>query len=643
MAAAWTPSSAYIERSRLRAFAMKNGHADYASLLRWSTEDLEGFWSATERDLRISWRAPYTHVLDTSRGSPWTTWWTGGRMNYVATALRHDGDRVAVIAEGEEGAVRTLTYRELADQVASFASGLRSLGVKHGDRVAVFLPLTVECAVAVLAIGAIGAVLIPIFSGYGAEAIAGRLRDAHAKVLICADGFYRRGQIVAMKETADAAADGAQSVDAVVIVDRAGRAYPKRGRDVPWTDVTHAGAVLDIADTSAEDPFMVIYTSGTTGKPKGAQHVHGGFPVKAAQDLAHCFDLQERDVILWSTDIGWMMGPWLIAGGLMLGATIVLYDGTPDFPDASRMWSLVERHKVTHLGISPTAIRGLMRAGEEPLRGRDLSSLFVLGSTGEPWNPDPWWWYFRNVGESRCPIINYSGGTEVSGGIVGCTTWTPIQPSSFIGPCPGMAADVVDETGRPVRGAVGELVIRKPWPGMTRGFWGDRQTKDGRYFQTYWARFEDSWVHGDWARIDDEGYWYIEGRSDDTLKIAGKRVGPAEVESAAVAHPAVSEAAAIGVPHEIKGEAIVVFVVPRPLHHPTDELAQSVRDRIAEILGKPLRPEAVRFVTQLPKTRNGKILRRLIRGAYLGKADLGDLSSLENPAALDEVRSLAGS
>jgi acetyl-CoA synthetase len=429
----------------------------------------------------------------------------------------------------------------------------------------------------------------------------------------------------------------------VVVVDRVGRAYPKRGRDVAWSDVTHAGAVLDLADTSAEDPVMIIYTSGTTGKPKGAQHVHGGFPIKAAQDLAHCFDLQERDVILWSTDIGWMMGPWLIAGGLMLGATIVLYDGTPDFPDASRMWSLVERHHVTHLGISPTAIRGLMRSGEDPVRAKDRSSLFVLGSTGEPWNPDPWWWYFRNVGESRCPIVNYSGGTEISGGIVGCTTWTPIQPGSFTGPCPGMDADVVDDRGRSVRGAVGELVIRKPWPGMTRGFWRDPPTEEGRYFQTYWARLPNTWVHGDWARIDDEGYWYIEGRSDDTLKIAGKRVGPAEVESAAVAHPGVSEAAAIGVPHEIKGEAIVVFVVPRPLHAPTPELARSVQDKIAEVLGKPLRPEAVRFVTQLPKTRNAKILRRVIRGAYLGKQDLGDLSALENPAAVDEVRALAKS
>jgi acetyl-CoA synthetase len=387
---------------------------------------------------------------------------------------------------------------------------------------------------------------------------------------------------------------------------------------------------------------MIIYTSGTTGKPKGAVHVHGGFPVKAAQDLAHCFDLQDGDVILWSTDIGWMMGPWLITGGLMLGATIVVYDGTPDFPDASRMWSMVERHKVTHLGISPTAIRGLMRSGEEPVRKHDRSSLFVLGSTGEPWNPAPWWWYFKNVGESRCPIINYSGGTEISGGILGGTTWTPIQPGSFIGPVPGMDADVVDEHGQPVRGTVGELVLRKPWPGMTRGFWRDStDPAESRYLQTYWSRWPGVWVHGDWARIDDEGYWYIEGRSDDTLKVAGKRVGPAEVESAAVAHPAVSEAAAVGVPHEIKGEGIVVFCVLRPGRDETDALAREIKDKIAELLGKPLRPEAIRFVAQLPRTRNGKILRRVIRGAYLGTADLGDLSSLENPAAVDAIRALA--
>jgi acetyl-CoA synthetase len=640
---AWSPSAPYLNRSRLKAFAEAHGHTDYASLLRWSQTDLDGFWRAVDRDLDLVWTKKYERVFDDSKGAPWTTWWTGGRMNYVATALRQrlGPDRIAVIAEGEEGTVRRVSYGQLARDVRTFAAGLRASGVNVGDRVAVFMPMTYECVVAVLAVGALGAVFIPVFSGYGADAIAGRLRDCDASVLITADAFYRRGQVVPMKRTADDAADAAPSVRLVVIAERVGAGYAHAPRDITWDEVVAKGREpIAPVDTSAEDPFMIIYTSGTTGKPKGAVHVHGGFPVKAAQDLAHCFDLQDGDVILWSTDIGWMMGPWLIAGGLMLGATIVLYDGTPDYPDASRIWSMVERHKVTHLGISPTAIRGLMRSGEEPVRKHDRSSLFVLGSTGEPWNPDPWWWYFRNAGESRCPIINYSGGTEISGGIVGCTTWTPIQPGSFSGPVPGMDADVVDERGRSVRGAVGELVLRKPWPGMTRGFWKDPMDETGRYFQTYWGRWPNVWQHGDWARVDDEGYWYIEGRSDDTLKIAGKRVGPAEVESAAVAHAAVSEAAAIGVPHEIKGEGIVVFCILRPGREASDALANEIKDKIAELLGKPLRPEAVRFVAQLPKTRNAKILRRVIRGAYLGKTELGDLSSLENPAAVEEVRAL---
>ncbi len=638
MTHAWEPSPAYLERSRLRRFALRHGQSDPESFFRWSVDDPDAFWRATEADLGIRWTKPYERVMDASAGVPWTTWWTGGQMNYVATALGHDPASLAVIAEGEDGTVRRLTFDQLEREVARFSSGLRALGVRKGDRVGIFLPLTIECVVAVLAAGAIGAIYIPIFSGYGAEAIAGRLRDCEASVLITADGFRRRGQVVPMKETADAAVALAPSVQRVVVASRLGRAAPRSGKDIAWDDVVARGSDrLELEDTGAEDPFMVIYTSGTTGRPKGAVHVHGGFPVKAAQDLAHCFDLQERDVIFWMTDLGWMMGPWLIAGGLMLGATIVLYDGTPDFPDASRVWSMVERHRITHLGISPTAIRSLMRSGEEPVRKHDRSSLFVLGSTGEPWNPDPWWWYFRTVGGSRCPIINYSGGTEISGGIVGCTTWTPIQPGSFTGPCPGMDADVVDDQGKPVRGQVGELVIRKPWPGMTRGFWKDRE----RYLETYWRRWEGIWYHGDWARIDDLGFWYIEGRSDDTLKIAGKRVGPAEVESAAVAHPAVSEAAAIGIPHELKGEAIVVFAILRPGHLASDDLARSISDTIVEHLGKPLRPERVRFVTQLPKTRNAKILRRVIRGAYLGKTDLGDLSSLENPAAVDEVRAAA--
>jgi acetyl-CoA synthetase len=636
MTIAWHPSERYLARSRLRRFAEAHGHRDFASLHRWSIEDLEGFWRAVDRDLGLVWRTPYERVLDSSRGIPWTTWWPGGRMNYVDSTLRHDASRIAIVFEGEDGATERLTYGELGAAVRRCAAGLRAIGIRPGDRVGIFLPLTLECAIATLAVSAIGAIYTPIFSGYASDAIAGRLRDCEASVLITADGFRRRGQVIPMKETADAALDRAPSVRAVIVVRRLGREVRLRQRDVWWDDLMTMGVDETFADTSPEDPYMLIYTSGTTGRPKGAVHVHGGFPVKAAQDLAHCFDLQMGDLLWWFTDLGWMMGPWLIAGGLILGATILLYDGAPDFPDPGRVWSMVERHRVTHLGISPTAIRGLMRAGDEPMQKHDRSSLFVLGSTGEPWNPAPWWWYFR-VGGERAPLVNFSGGTECSGGIVGCTTWTPLKPTAFACPVPGIAADVVDQQGRSLRGAVGELVIRQPWPGMTRGFWRDPD----KYLATYWSRFPGVWVHGDWSRIDADGFWYIEGRSDDTLKVAGKRVGPAEVESAATAHAAVLEAAAIGVPHEIKGEAIVVFVVLRPGHEQTRHLQDEVSDAIVRSLGRPLRPEAVRFVEDLPKTRNAKILRRVIRGAYLGQTDLGDLSALENPDAVARIRALA--
>ena len=345
--------------------------------------------------------------------------------------------------------------------------------------------------------------------------------------------------------------------------DRAGSVPWTPGRDA-WWDEALADATIGRREprgpTDPETPYMLIYTSGTTGRPKGAVHVHGGFPIKGAQDLAHSFDLGRGDVLCWFTDLGWMMGPWAISGALLLGATLVLYEGVPDYPGPDRLWALVERHRVTHLGLSPTVIRALMAHGPEPVRGHDRSSLRVLGSTGEPWNPEPWWWYFREVGEGRCPIVNYSGGTEVSGGIVSGNLLTPIKPCGFGGPSIGTAADVIGPDGESVRGVVGELAIRAPLPGMTRGFWHDRE----RYLDAYWRRVPGTWVHGDWAVVDPDGHWFIQGRSDDTLKVAGKRVGPAEVESAAIAHPDVIEAAAVGVPHEVKGEVIVVFCVLRP-------------------------------------------------------------------------------
>jgi acetyl-CoA synthetase len=362
-------------------------------------------------------------------------------------------------------------------------------------------------------------------------------------------------------------------------------------------------------------------------------HTHAGFPIKAAQDMAFGTDLHPGQLLYWMTDMGWMMGPWLVFGALILRSTFFLYGGAPDYPDVDRLWAMVERHRITTLGVSPTLVRSLLTHGEEPFQKHDQSSLRFFASTGEPWNPGPWMWLFEKVGKRRLPIINYSGGTEISGGILMGNPILPLKPTAFSAPCPGIAADVFDEAGRPVRNQVGELVIKAPWIGMTRGFWRDPQ----RYEETYWSRWPGVWVHGDFAAIDADGMWYILGRSDDTIKIAGKRLGPAEVESVLVSHPAVVEAAAIGVPDEIKGSALVVFCVLHPAQPPSEEIRTELKQLVAESLGKPLSPKKIFFVSELPKTRNAKVMRRMIRAAYLGE-DPGDISSLLNPNAMEEIR-----
>jgi acetyl-CoA synthetase len=380
---------------------------------------------------------------------------------------------------------------------------------------------------------------------------------------------------------------------------------------------------------------MLLYTSGTTGRPKGAVHSHCGFPIKAAQDMMHAHDVHAGDTMYWVSDIGWMMGPWELLGMTLLGGTAVIYDGALDHPAPDRLWSLVERHGVNILGVSPTLIRSLMRHGDDYVRRHDLRSLRILSSTGEPWNPEPWRWFFDVVGGGTRPIINYSGGTEVSGGLLAGSVLAPLKPAAFSGPPPGIAADVVDAHGRSVRGQVGELVVRAPWMGMTHGFWNDRE----RYEETYWSRFPGVWVHGDWAAIDEDGLWYILGRSDDTIKIAGKRLGPAEVESILIEHPAVLEAAAVGIPDELKGQALACFCVLRSGHAASGALGDELRALVVTRLGKPLRPTVVQVVPDLPKTRNAKIMRRVIRAAYLGQA-LGDVSSLENPAAVEAIAAI---
>jgi acetyl-CoA synthetase len=637
-AVVWRPTPEIVERSNLRHFIEQHGIRSLDELQQRSTTDIAWFWDAVLRGLDIRFYQRYEKVVDLSRGPEWAQWCVGGRMNVVHNCLdKYAGTpvdaRVALRWEGEEGTVRTLTYAELRASVNRLAGALVSLGLGKGDAIAVFMPFTPECVIAMLAIIKIGGIFLPLFSGFGAQAIVSRLRDADARALFIADGFFRRGKLVPMKSVADEAARQVPTIEHLVVHRRTGcQVAWNPGRDRWWHEMD-ADAAVTSASTSAEDPLMIIYTSGTTGRPKGAVHTHCGFPVKAAQDIWHGLDLHADETLFWITDIGWMMGPWLVFGTLLLGATMMLYDGAPDFPGSDRLWQLVERHRVTTLGISPTLVRALVRHGDAPVRAHDLSSLRKFGSTGEPWNPDPWLWLFEAVGGGTRPIINYSGGTEISGGILMGNVLTPLKPCAFSGPLPGMAAEVVNERGESVRGEVGELVIRQPWIGMTRGFWRDPQ----RYFDTYWSRFPGTWVHGDWAMIDADGLWFILGRSDDTIKSAGKRLGPAEVESVLVAHPAVSEAAAIGVPDAVKGEALVCFVVLKPGHAPDDTLRAALHARVAEALGKPLAPREVKFVRDLPRTRNAKVMRRIIRAAWLGQ-EAGDVSALENPAAVEEVR-----
>jgi acetyl-CoA synthetase len=639
----WHPTPELVARSNLQRFIEKHDLGSYDELMQRSTTDIAWFWDTVISDLEIQFYKPYSRIVDLSEGKPWAGWCIGGEMNIVHNMLdKYSGteidNRVAIKSETEDGTTRNVTYKTLRVQTNEMAAALRNLGLCKGDAIGVFMPMVPEIVVAMVAIIKIGGIFLPLFSGFGATAIVARLNDAEAKALFTAAGTHRRGKFYAMKPIADEAVAQVPTVRHLIVLDEACEWLIENvspDADPP----TKLSAPFDHAPTertSAEDPMMIIYTSGTTGRPKGAVHTHCGFPIKSAQDIWQGLDLHPDETLFWMTDMGWMMGPWEVFGTLLLGATMMLYDGAPDFPGPDRVWQLVDRHKVTALGVSPTLIRALRRHGDEIVHRHDLSSLRKFASTGEPWNPDPWMWLFQNVGGGKLPIINYSGGTEISGGIVMGNVLTPMKPCAFSGPLPGMAADVVDENGNSVRGQVGELVIREPWIGMTRGFWKDPQ----RYIETYWSRFPDVWVHGDWAAIDDDGLWYILGRSDDTIKIAGKRLGPAEVESILVAHPQVSEAAAIGIPDSIKGEALICFCVLKKGANGDVALAAELKNNVARDLGKALAPRDVVFVADIPKTRNAKVMRRIVRAAYLGEK-LGDTSALENPASLDEIKKVA--
>jgi acetyl-CoA synthetase len=637
----WSPSEDYVERANVTRLMRAHGVGSYEELVKRSQDDVEWFWEAVVHDLQIEFYEPYARVLDESKGKPWAKWFVGGTINVAHNCMdrwaERTPDKVAIVWEGEEGPARYVTYGELQGMADRLAGGLRELGVRPGDTVGIFMPMAPETVAATLACAKLGAVYLPIFSGYAADAVATRLQDADAKVLITADGTTRRGKVVPMKETADAAVGASPSVRHLVVWARLERSDLtwKEGRDHLWDDLLHRHQpTFENERLDSEHPLFIAYTSGTTGRPKGSVHVHGGLLVKLAEEVAYQADLHQDEILFWVTDLGWIMGPWEIIGAGALGATVFLFDGAPNHPGPDRIWEMVERHRITTLGISPTLIRSLIPAGDEMVKRHDLSSLRILGSTGEPWNPDPYLWFQNVVGGGRCPIINISGGTEVGACFLSPLPITDLKPCTLRGPALGMDIDVWDAEGRPAGpGEVGELVCKKPWPGMTRGIWKDPD----RYLATYWSRWPDVWVHGDWASRDEDGFWFLHGRSDDTMNIAGKRVGPAEVESALAHHPAVAESAAVGVPDEIKGEAIWCFVLAKPGTERTAELAAELAGTVAGHLGKAFKPSRVMFVDELPKTRSAKIVRRALRALVMGQ-DPGDLSSLENPGALDAIK-----
>ncbi len=637
----WEPDPEVVSASNLRQFMDRHDVPDLQTLQARATSDVSWFWEAVIEDLGIEFYRDYDQIIDRSGGIERPAWCVGGKMNIVHNLLdKWQGtpveDRVALRWEGEAGGTHTMTYGELHRRVCRCANALRDLGLGKGDRVGLYMPMTPEIVIAFLAIVKIGGVLLPLFSGYGVGALVTRLQGANAKALFTADGFARRERPIQMKETADEAVEQCPSIEHVIVHQRLGRddTPMTSGRDHFW-DEFMAGHSPEARTTrtDAEDVVMIIYTSGTTGPPKGTVHTHCGFPIKGAQDMFHPMDLKPGETMYWMSDMGWMMGPWLVFGTLTIGATMMLYDGAPDHPDPGRLWRMVDDHDVTHLGVSPTLIRALKTHGDAPVKAADRSTLRAIGSTGSPWDPESWRWCFNTVLNGEKPILNYSGGTEISGGILCGNFLQPLKPAAFSGPVPGMDADVVNSDGESVRGEVGELVLREPWIGMTRGFWGD----DDRYHDAYWDRFEDVWVHGDFAAVDEDGLWYILGRSDDTINVAGKRLGPAEIEALLNAHEAVAESAAIGVPHDVKGSEIVAFAVLEPNYNETDALRDELMQVVVDEMGKPLKPREILFADALPKTRNAKVMRRVIQSAYLGE-ELGDTSSLEDPSTIDAIR-----
>ncbi|HEX9782015.1 MAG TPA: AMP-binding protein [Opitutaceae bacterium] len=635
----WKPGEHdWTRDSHVARFMARHGFDEFAALREASIRDIAWFWDAVMQDLGVEWFTTYEAVVDTSRGFPWARWFTGGEVNITHNCIdRHvrdgHGEEAALLYEADSGRpedARCLTFAQLSGAVDACARALRAAGVGRGDSVGLYAPMRPETVIVMFACFKIGARFVPIFCGYGEQAVVDRLASCQARILFAVERLFRRGKALQAGNTVRSAARRVPSIRQVVFFDgdEWGAYRVVQGGE------SRAAVPIPCVRTAAEEPCLILYTSGTTGRPKGTVHTHSGCLAQMGKELRYAFDVRPEEAFFWLTDIGWMMGPWELIGCLLHRTPVVLFDGAPDHPSGDRIWEIVERLRVVTLGLSPTAVRLLMHVqGAKGPGAFGHARLRVLGSTGEPWDETSYHWFFENVGRRRCPVMNISGGTEIVGCHLQPYPLVPLKACSLGSAALGMDVDVFDDTGRPAPpGTVGHLVCKQPAPSMTKSFLHD----DARYLETYFSRYPGVWYHGDWAMRDADGQWFLFGRSDDTIKVAGKRVGPAEVESVLAGHDAVREAASIGVPDELKGEALGCFVVLKPGH---EVMPEELIAHVAVQLGRPLAPKFVHIVEALPKTRSGKIVRGSIRRAYLGES-LGDLSSVENPEALQAIQLL---
>jgi len=623
------PPKELVENSNIKKFMDIFGIKTLDELLEKSQKNIEWWWNEAAKELE--WFSPYEKVLEWNL--PFAKWFVGGKINIVHNALdRHiktyRKNKVAYIFEGEPGEVEYWSYYKLYKEVNKLANALKKLGVKRGDRVTIYLPMIPQLPVAMLACAKIGAIHSVVFSGFSAQALKDRIQDAEAKILITADGGFRRGKIIPLKQNADEALKECPTIEKVIVYKRTGETVPmKEGRDLWWHELTEKES--DYCETEimdSEDILYILYTSGTTGKPKGVVHVHGGYAVGTYTTLKYVFDIKDEDIWWCAADIGWVTGhSYIVYAPLMLGATSILYEGAPDYPDPGRWWKIIEREGVTILYTSPTAIRMHMRYGEQWANKYNLSTLRLLGSVGEPINPEAWRWYYKNIGKERCPIMDTWWQTETGSFVVSPLPITPLKPGSATKPLPGFNADVYTSDGKKAKpNENGLAVITSPWPSMLRTLYKDPE----RYKQVYWSRFPNVYFTGDSCSIDEDGYFWFKGRADEVLNVAGHRLGTAEIESALVAHPAVAEAAVIGIPDEIKGDVPKAYVVLKVGYQPSEELKKELKEWVAKEIGPIARPEDIEFRDKLPKTRSGKIMRRLLKAEALG-LPLGDISTLE--------------